>query len=66
MMAASVASSRGLSSSDMAVFVGVELSYTSVGFVSCRESGVKCVFIYPLAGAGAVVGMWGCPLFTLK
>ena len=36
MMAASVANSRGLSSSDMAVVVGVELSYTSVGIVSCR------------------------------
>ena len=36
MMAASVASSRGLSSSDMAVVVGVKLSYTSVGVVSCR------------------------------
>ena len=36
MMAASVAISRGLSSSYMAVVVGVELSYTSVGVVSCR------------------------------
>ena len=36
MMAASVASSRGLSSSDIAVVLGVELSYTSVGVVSCR------------------------------
>ena len=25
--------------------------------VGSSESGVKCVFIYPLAGAGAVVGM---------
>ena len=36
MMAASVASSRGLSSSDMAIVLGVDLSYTSDGVVSCR------------------------------